>query len=106
MFGRMPEEESFRFVPRDIKVLRQQIIGDEFRVGGGNGCLLIKRRVFNRYHPQVHPLRFLCPADYASDLYFWHRAQKMGFTARVNGNVLCGHLPYWPLSSYGGEKKE
>lgn len=62
-------------------------------VMAGTSCVLIKRRVFEgelrfRYDPHVTP-----------DILFMHDAQKAGFSAKVHGDVLCGHLPEWPLES-------
>ena len=105
MFGRMPDEETYNFAPRDYRVFKNQILGEDFRVGGGNGCMLIRRRVFKRYHPYIKPLRFICPEGRGSDVYFWYLAQKAGFTARIHGGVLAGHLPEWPLISYEDDLK-
>jgi len=93
MFGRTPSTEEYYFIPGTIDRLRGRVIGEEEMVSGGNGCMLIKRRVFQRYHPNIEPMRFTCPGGKGSDTYFWWRAQKAGFTARIDGDVICGHLP-------------
>ena len=111
MFGKMkdpdaevkdPTDKTHKFVPRGLIGFQGDgIIGADQRVGGGNGCMLIKRRVFRQYHPNIKPLRFVNSyKNMGSDLYFWHRAQNAGFTCRIHGRVLCGHLPQWPLSCY------
>lgn len=100
-FGRIPNTEKYNFVPRSIGFLRGRILGEDFMVGGGNGCMLIKRRVFKKYHPSFSPLSFITPDGAGSDLYFWYSAQKAGFTARLHGGVICGHLPNFPLSQVG-----
>lgn len=101
MFGRIPNTERYNYVPRAMGFLRGKVFGDEFMVGGGNGCMLIKRRVFRRYHPKIPPLRFVSPEGRGSDIYFWYRAQKAGFTARIAGTVICGHRPEWRLKDIG-----
>lgn len=100
MFGRMHEENDCGFfIPRDWKYMRDYVMGINERVSGGTGCILIKRRVFGRYHPKVEALRFTkSDGKCGADVYFWKRAQDMGFTARVDPNVVCGHRPEWKLS--------
>jgi SAM-dependent methyltransferase len=60
-------------------------------VMAGTSCILFKRRVFEdglrfRYDPHVTP-----------DILFMFDVQSRGFVAKVHGDVLCGHLPEWPL---------
>ena len=99
MFGRMGDNECGFFHPRDWEYMRGEVMGGEYSVSGGTGCILIKRRVFRRYHPKILPLRFdKKEGKCGGDVYFWKRAQDMGFTARVDANVVCGHLPEWKLS--------
>jgi len=105
MFGRMKDDDTVQFIPRGPPGFKGSgVIGDSFRVGGGNGCLLAKRRVFEQFHKDINPLRFYCPVNekrtWASDIFFWYQVQKFGFTARIHGGVLCGHQPYHPLQSY------
>ena len=100
-FGRIPNKEKYNFVPRTIGFIRGRILGEDFMVGGGNGCMLIKRRVFKKYHSAFSRLSFITPGGAGSDLYFWYMAQKAGFTARLHGGVICGHLPNFPLSQIG-----
>lgn len=62
-------------------------------VMAGTSCLLIKQRVFAdgyrfRHDPHVTP-----------DILFMYHAQRTGFVAKVDGDVLCGHLPEFPLTS-------
>jgi len=101
MFGRIPDTERYNFVPRAIGFLRGRVLGEDFMVGGGNGCMLIKRRVFKKHHPRIPALRFISPEGRGSDIYFWWRAQKAGFTARLAGTVICGHRPEWSLKQVG-----
>jgi hypothetical protein len=97
MFGRMKDEAKYQFIPRSLDVFKEQILGEDFYVGGGNGCMLITRRVFQKHHPNIKPLRFRSPAGRGSDVYFWYEAQRAGFKCRIHGGVICGHLPEWPL---------
>lgn len=101
MFGRIPNTETYMFAPRAVGHFRGTVLGENEMVGGGSGCMLIKRRVFRRYHPKIPSLRFGSPGGRGSDIYFWYQAQKAGFTARVTGNVICGHLPQFPLKEVG-----
>ena len=101
MFGRIPDTETYQFAPRATGFLRGRILGENEMVGGGNGCMLIKKRVFRRYHPKIPALRFESPGGRGSDVYFWYKAQKAGFTARLHGGVICGHRPEFPLREIG-----
>lgn len=97
MFGRMPKGEDNGMIPRSVELgfKGDGVIGKDFRVGGGNGCLLLKRRVLDS------GIRFANKyKGFGSDLNFWYTVQEMGFSARVHGGVLCGHLPNNPLKSY------
>lgn len=99
MFGRMGDNECGFFHPRDWNYMKGEVMGEEYPVSGGTGCILIKRRVFRQYHPKILPLRFTKKSGKCgADVYFWKRAQEAGFTARVDANVVCGHLPEWKLS--------
>lgn len=105
MFGRMKDGDQVQFIPRGPPGFQGTgVIGDQFRVGGGNGCLLIKRGVLEQFHLDIAPLKFCCPVTekrtWASDLFFWYQCQKFGFSARVHGGVLSGHVPYHTLQSY------
>ena len=60
-------------------------------VMAGTSCLLIRRRVFEggyrfKFLPHVTP-----------DILFMYETQRLGFVAKVHGDVLCGHLPEFPL---------
>lgn len=62
-------------------------------VFGGMSCTLISRRVLEA---GVH---FKYKPDVGEDILFMFDVQKAGFTAKVDGRVLCGHLPEWPLAA-------
>ena len=100
LFGRMspnPDYKCGQFIPRDWGSMKGKVFGDGERWSGGTGCMLIKRRVFNKYHPHISPLRFSREGGCGLDLLFWKRIQDAGFTARVDANVVCGHLPKYRL---------
>ena len=99
MGGRMTDNPCGFFAPRDWAYMKGLVMGDEYPVSAGTGCMLVKRRVFKRYHPNIKPLRFNKKGgECGADVYFWKRAQDAGFTARLDANVVCGHLPDYPLS--------
>lgn len=107
MFGKMRAtgedvQTTNMFTPRGLIGFPDDgVIGGDLKVGGGNGCMLMKRRVFDKYHPAINPMRFINNVErMGSDLYFWHRAQEAGFSCRIHGRVICGHKPQWPLESY------
>lgn len=101
LFGRMAENHPCGyFTPRDWDYLKDQVLGDEEPVAGGNGCMLVKRRVFKRHNPKIKPLRFSRMGHCSCDTYFWKRVQDAGFSARIHGGVVCGHLPEVPLSYF------
>lgn len=106
MFGRMRYGDKSLMIPRGfIGFSGDGIIGQDFRVGGGNGCLLVKRRVFQQYDRRVAPIRFDSTWANGSDVNFWYQCQEAGFVCRVNANVKCGHLSSdpkrnIPLESY------
>lgn len=96
-FGRMIKDHPCGFYrPRVWDSMRGQVFGETDPWSGGTGCILIKRRVFARYHPKISPLRFTAD-DCSLDTWFWKRAQDAGFTARVDTNIVAGHLPDYRL---------
>ena len=98
MFGRMTDNPCGFFAPRDWNYMKGKVMGVDEPVSGGTGCMMIKRRVFRRYHPNIPALRFSKKdGECGADVYFWKRAQDMGFTARLDANIVCGHLPEYPL---------
>ncbi len=85
-----------------------QVIGEYKVVMTGNYCILAKRRVFERHFKDQNPLRWRTEKEhgrrlYGAELQFWVDAQEMRFKTLIDGNVVCGHLPEWPLSYEGHE---
>lgn len=60
-------------------------------VMAGTSCVLIKRRVFQE------GVRFKFDPHVTPDILFMFDVQRRGFIAKVHGDVLCGHLPEFPL---------
>ncbi len=87
-----------------------RVIGKNKVVMTGEYCTLAKRRLFERHFKDQSSLRWRTKKEhgkrlYGSELQFWVDAYEMGFETRIDGNVVCGHLPEWPLSYEGHEDK-
>jgi hypothetical protein len=61
----------------------------------GTSCILIKRFVFEGGY------RFKFDLSVTPYILFMHQVQRMGFAAKVHGDVLCGHLPEYPIAEAG-----
>lgn len=91
-FGRMKTDSPCgNMIPRDWKYMEGRVWGAEEPWTGGTGCVLIKRRVFKRYHQKIPAIRFNRDDDCGMDMLFWKRVQDAGFTARVDARIVCGH---------------
>ncbi len=62
-------------------------------VMAGTSCVLFRRCVFES------GLRFKYKPNVSPDILFMWLAQRSGFVAKVHGDVLCGHLPEFPLEA-------
>ncbi len=103
MFGRMRKDSQCgNMRPRDWDYMKEKVWGEDEPWTGGTGCILIKRRVFEKYNPQLTALRFNKDNDCGMDMLFWKRCHDMGFSTRVDANIVSGHLPYYKLK----DKKE
>jgi len=85
-----------------------RVIGENEMVMTGNYCILATRHVFERHFDDQAPLRWRTKKEhgrrlYGAELQFWVDAYEMGFKTRIDGNVVCGHLPEFPLSFEGYE---
>jgi hypothetical protein len=78
----------------DFKKLEGQVSSG--MVWAGIGCALIKRTVFEKIH-FVYDLREYKRKVGVHDQLFLFEAQCLGFKVLLHGDVLCGHLPEWPL---------
>ena len=94
LFGEVPKLKRISYNPWKLGDVRGKVMGENMYVAGGNGCMLIKRRVFKQYTMNITPLRFSADGG-GSDLVFWIEAQKMGYSARIHCGVVCSHLPEW-----------
>ena len=63
-------------------------------VMAGTSCVLFRRCVFGG------GLRFRYVRGVTPDIVFMFDAQRAGFEAKVHGDVLCGHLPEFPLATF------
>ena len=84
--GFLDEKAKIWYLPRQA-IEGQILSGWVF----ASGCILIKRRVLEA------GVRFRYESGVGEDVLFAFDVQKAGFVAKVHGDVLCGHLPEWPL---------
>ena len=87
-----------RFLRPD-EVFGKVLHAPPLKLATGAFCMLTKRRVFEKHHPKLAPLKFRWnpPQEYGIDLTFWSDARLWGFTAAIHGGVITGHLPEFPL---------
>ena len=87
------------YKPYRMKDVVGKIMGGEEILVTGHFCMLCKRRVFEKFSPSFEPLRFKYdpPQEEGSEIVFWKEAQDLGFICRIDGSILCGHLPNFPL---------
>ena len=98
--GKVGPAPIFKLLFASRENLKGQILGEHELVAGGNGCLLVKRRVVEKYHADAEPIRFrYLPGKRTSDIQFFIDCQERGFSARVHGDVVCGHLPELSLKT-------
>ena len=88
--GFMDERKKVWYLPRNA-VEGMVLSGWVF---AGMSCTLIARRVLEA------GIRFRYVRGIGEDILFMYDAQKAGFVAKVHGDVLCGHLPEWPLEPF------
>ena len=94
----------FQEHPDRVKPLVHSVFGVEHvrgkvfesMVWAGIGCALIRRRVFAGLR-FVYDLREYERKLGVHDQLFLFEAQRLGFKVHLHGDVLCGHLPEWPL---------
>jgi len=73
--------------------VRGLVLGGHEIVGTGHFCMLVRRRVFDHFRFRWNPPR----QTTGSELTFWMDAQMLGYECRIDGRILCGHLPEFPL---------
>lgn len=112
-----PKSEPY-FKPYKMEELRHVVIGDNELVATGHFCCLIKKRVFDTFQFRWPGLKTSkgrnvhcpnCDEDFqaiidcpksklGAEFLFWMDVQMLGYSAIIDGNVLCGHLPEWSLA--------
>ena len=78
----------------DVKQLSCKVFKN--MVWAGIGCALIKRAVCAKI-PFLYDIREYERKVGVHDQLFLFEAQRRGFKVLLHGDVLCGHLPEWPL---------
>jgi len=91
--GFMDEKAKVWYLPR-CAVEDQILSGWVF---AGLSCTLIRHRVLEA------GLRFRFVKGVGEDVLFMFDVQRAGFEVKVDGRVLCGHLPEWPLSTFSAD---
>lgn len=99
------------FKPIRLLDIKGKIIGDRQMVASGHFCLLIEKHVFDkiRFRWKEYKMR-RCPScetevkclkqPYGSEYTFWMDAFMLGYKCRIDGRVVCGHLPQFPLKDF------
>jgi len=78
----------------DINKLKGKIFTG--MVWAGIGCALIKRTVLQKIHFIYDPSEYFRKVGVHDQLFLFD-AQLLGFQVLLHGDVICGHLPEWPL---------
>jgi len=78
----------------DVEKLRGKVFSG--MVWAGIGCALISRRVFEKLQFVYDQNEYMRKVG-VHDQLFLLEAQQLGFRVLLRGDVLCGHLPEWPL---------
>jgi hypothetical protein len=73
--------------------------GDVMEVGGaGGGCLLVRRRVFDRIRDELNERPFDVIGQMGEDLSFFTRLRRLGIAPYVDVRVECPHLQVRPIT--------
>jgi hypothetical protein len=95
----------FQEHPDRVKPLVHSVFGvDQLRgkvfsgmVWAGIGCVLIRRGVFESLRFVYSEHEFRLKVGVHDQLFLFEAQQRFGFRVLLRGDVLCGHLPEWPL---------
>ena len=79
----------------DVEQLRGKVF--ESNVWAGIGCVLIRRSVLERLRFVWDQYEFQRFVEVHDQLFLLYAQQRFGFRVFLHGDVLCGHLPEWPL---------
>lgn len=99
-FERMPPGNPPKIVRVEDKATLEDRVFSNM-VCSGVGCALIARHVFEKAPDLrfVHDVeRFRSAVGGHDQLFLWE-AQRLGFKVFLHGDVVCGHLPEWELST-------
>jgi hypothetical protein len=69
----------------------------EGMVWAGIGCALISRRVFEKLQFVYDQNEYMRKVGVHDQLFLFDAQQRYGFRVLLRCDVLCGHLPEWPL---------
>jgi len=106
------------FKPYKMNELRNVVIGKNELVATGHFCLLVKKHVFDTFRfrwpglktSKSRPMKcptcgeafntvIDCPkSKLGAEFLFWMDAQMLNYSVVIDGHILCGHLPQWPLA--------
>ena len=78
-----------------VEVLRGKVFSG--MVWAGIGCALISRRVLEQLRFVYNELEYRRKVGVHDQLFLFEAQQRFGFRVLLHGDVLCGHLPEWPL---------
>ena len=104
--GSTPYFKRLRFMDVEDKIM-----GDRQVYATGHFCLLVKKEVFEQVNFRWMPFKMRhCPTceaevecvrqENGSELTFWKDAFLLGLKCRIDGRVVAGHLPEYPLGKY------
>lgn len=98
------------FKPYRLQSIMNRVVGGGRMVASGHFCMLVKKEVFNNVWFRWMPYksrRCSCGEtvkclrqQYGSEYTFWLDCQMLGYRCVIDGRVICGHLPQWPLTLY------
>lgn len=77
--------------------VRGVVLGGCEMIATGHFCMLVRRHVFDHFRFRWNPPR----QKTGSELTFWQDAQMLGYKCLIDGRILCGHLPEYPLDELG-----
>lgn len=91
-----PEENWSTPYFRALKMreVRGRVLSGCEIIGTGHFCMLVRRRVFDHFRFRWNPPK----QKVGSELTFWQDAQMLGYKCLIDGRILCGHLPEYPLA--------
>jgi hypothetical protein len=93
-------QESYNKIKPEVKSIFDinKLKGKMFSgmVWAGIGCALLKRTVLQKIRFKYDPREYSKKVGVHDQLFLFD-AQQLGFKVLLHGDVICGHLPEWPL---------